>query len=217
MEKKLKKGIFIVFDGPDGCGKSTQSKKVRDELISGGFEAVHTAEPGDTALGKKLRDTLLSDREITTCNIAELYLFEADRAQHVEEVIKPALSEGKIVICDRFNTSTFAYQGYGLGTDLGHIKTIDDIATGGLRPDLVVILDINVNTGLVRAGKVGPADKIEKRSSRFHERVRNGFLEIASKSPDQIKVVQVQDDIEDTYALVKEHVDREIKKYLKSC
>ncbi|MDD5634279.1 MAG: dTMP kinase [Candidatus Omnitrophica bacterium] len=207
MAEDMKKGIFIVFDGPDGSGKSTQSELTYDDLISKGNKVVYTSEPGDTALGKMARDILLAS-PVAVGKITELFLFEADRAQHIEEVIKPALLAGKIVICDRFNTATFAYQGYGLGMDLDVIKKVDDIATGGLVPDLTIILDVDVNLGLKRAGKVGPADKMEKRSKEFHERVRKGYLEIARQSPDRIKVVSVRSNVKETHAVVKDIVDK---------
>ena len=129
MEEGLKKGIFITFEGPEGSGKSTQSSRLQQDLIADGHETVHTAEPGGTDLGKRIRSILLEKDDIRLNDTAELFLFEADRAQHVEEFILPAINDGKIVICDRFNTATFAYQGYGLGMDMGNIAAACALAT----------------------------------------------------------------------------------------
>jgi len=132
MAEKLKKGLFITFEGPEGSGKSTHSKRVHEELLSSGLDVVHTAEPGGTPLGSKIRDIPLEKEDIRLGELSELFLFEADRAQHLEETIGPALKEGKIVLCDRFNTATFAYQGYGLGMDMTMIEWIDSKATKGV-------------------------------------------------------------------------------------
>ena len=210
-----KVGLFIAFEGSEGCGKSTQSHRVYLELQKEGYDVAYTKEPGDTALGQRIRDILLTkDNEIKRLNeIAELLLFEADRAQHVEQVIKPALMLKKIVICDRYNAATFAYQGYGLGIDLDLIKRIDDAATGGLSPDLTVIMDVDVKTGLERAGHTGFMDRMEKRELEFHQKVRKGYLDLAERSPENIKVIEVKNGIEETYKEVKEKVYDIVAKY----
>ena len=181
MAKKIRKGLFITFEGPEGSGKSTHSRRLFNDLVSDGYDAVHTIEPGGTALGNWVRKLLLEKDSIRLKGKAELFLFEADRAQHVEEIIDPLLIEGKIVLCDRFNASTFAYQGYGLGMDMDLIKKIDDAATGGLCPDLTILLDIDIKTGLERAQTGGSADRMEKRPVRFHEKVRQGYLALAGE------------------------------------
>jgi len=206
MAEKIKKGLFITFEGPEGSGKSTHSGRLYDELVSGGYDAWHTIEPGGTALGEGIRGLILEKDSIRLKEKAELFLFEADRAQHVEEVINPLLAAGKIVLCDRFNASTYAYQGYGLGIDMDLIKKIDEAATGGLCPDLTVLLDVDTGTGLARAGAGGPADRMEKRPVEFHEKVRRGYLELAEMFPERIKVIKTDEDIERTYDLVKEAV-----------
>ena len=193
MAKELTKGIFITLEGPEGSGKSTQSASLCDDLINDGYDVVHTAQPGGTDLGAKIRDILLQKDNIRLGEKAELFLFEADRAQHVEEEIRPALEDRKIVICDRFNTATFAYQGYGLGMDMGLIETVDNAATGGLVPDLTLLMDLDIKTGLKRAGRTGAADRMEKRGNAFHEKVRQGYLDIAAKNPERIKVISVRD------------------------
>ncbi len=213
MPKNLRRALFITLEGPEGSGKSTQSRRLVDDLLSDGYDVLHTAEPGGTALGRRIRDMLLQKDDIRLDEQAELFLFEADRAQHVEEVIIPALETGKVVICDRFNTATFAYQGYGLGMDLGLIEKVDRVATGGLCPNLTILLDVDVETGLARAAAEHPADRMEKRSRDFHEKVRRGYLALAERSPDRIKVVKVGDDPDGTYGLVKEQVYGLIERY----
>ena len=206
MAEILKKGIFITFEGPEGSGKSTHSRRLVKDLQSDGYDAVRTQEPGSTPLGRKIRDILLEKENISLNKHAELFLFEADRAQHVEEVIRPALREKKIVICDRFNTATFAYQGYGLGTAADLIEKVDAASTGGLRPDLTLLLDLDVKTGLSRAGAAHAADRMEKRSPEFHEKVRQGYLDFAEKHPETVKILNVRDDIDRTYDLIKSEV-----------
>ncbi|MBU0683925.1 MAG: dTMP kinase [Candidatus Omnitrophota bacterium] len=202
----MKKGFFITFDGPEGSGKSTHSVRLKDDLTLDGYDVIYTREPGGTLLGQKIRDVLLKNEDIKPGKQAELLLFEADRAQHVEEIIKPALDKGKTVICDRFNTATFAYQGYGAGMDINMIRSIDDFVTNGIFPDITLILDIEVNMGLSRAGKRCSADKMEKRPYEFHERVRQGYLDIAKKFPKKVKVIQVKNDIDETYKFIKNEV-----------
>lgn len=212
MAKKLKRGLFITLEGPEGSGKSTHSKRLLEDLKKSGYGVIRTSEPGDTGLGKKIREILLEKDTIRLDRYAELFLFEADRAQHVEEVIKPALEAGKIVICDRFNTATFAYQGYGLGLDMGLIEKIDAAATGGLKPDLTLLLDVDILTGLMRAGKVRSADRMEKRGAAFHGRVRRGYLELAKASRGKIKIINVKS-VDATYALIRKMVYGLIERY----
>lgn len=213
MAKKLERGIFITFEGPEGSGKSTHSYRLHKDLLGEGYSVVHTAEPGGTPLGHKIRELLLEKDNIRLGRQAELFLFEADRAQHMEEVIAPALKAGTILICDRFNTATFAYQGYGLGMDMEAIERVDDLATGGICPDLTILLDVDARTGLARAGAEHPADRMEKRDRQFHEKVRRGYLALAEKFSDRIRVVEVKENADETYNLVKEEVDGIIARY----
>ncbi|MFH1837802.1 MAG: dTMP kinase [Candidatus Omnitrophota bacterium] len=216
MAEEMKKGIFITFEGPEGSGKSTQSRLLFKELKEEGYDAIHTAEPGGTELGEYIRSMILEKDSVSLSRKAELFLFEADRAQHVEEIISPALDAGKIVICDRFNTATFAYQGYGLGLDKKIIKVLDDIATGGVTPDLTIIMDIDIETGLERAEKVGHTDRMEKRDLEFHERVRQGYQSLAKEDPERIKVITVKEDIGRTYVVVKDVVNSVIERYTRA-
>ncbi len=213
MAQKIERGLFITFEGPEGSGKSTHSKLISEDLLKDGFDALRTFEPGDTPLGQKIRNILLEKEDINLGNIAELFLFEADRAQHIEDVVAPAIKDGKIVICDRFNTATYAYQGYGL--DLGEelIKPLDDIATGKITPDLVVLLDTDVLDGLKRASGVNGSDRLEKRGKEFHDRVRTGYLKMAEKNRKVFKVIKLEETIEDTYARVKKVIYDFIERY----
>lgn len=206
MAQKLAKGIFITFEGCEGSGKSTHSERLCGDLLADGHDAVHTSEPGGTSLGIALRGILLQKENLELAKTAELLLFEADRAQHVDEIIRPNLELGKIVICDRFNTATFAYQGYGLGADMKLIKSVDDAATGGICPDLTILLDVDIETGLTRIQKERSPDKMEKRAKEFHEKVRRGYLDLAKKSNGKIKVIESGNDIDKIYSLVKKEV-----------
>jgi len=206
MAENLKKGLFITFEGPEGCGKSTHSSRINKDLVASGYQTVHTAEPGGTPLGARIRQVLLEEESIGFNPYAELFLFEADRAQHIGDVIKPALDERKIVICDRFSTATFAYQGYGLGMDLDTVKEVDMLARAGIEPDLTIILDIDVKSGLERANKDRSADKMERRSIEFHEKVRQGYLSMAEQDPERIRVISSEGDIDAVYKRVREEV-----------
>lgn len=213
MEKILKKGLFITFDGPDGCGKSTQSRLMAEELDREGYGVVYTSEPGGTGLGERIREVLLHKEDINLTEKAELLLFEADRAQHVEEIIRPAIEKKRIVICDRFSSATFAYQGYGLGMDMDLIKSVDEVSRGGVEPDITIILDLEAETGLERAAKEGTPDRMEVRGEDFHKRVRKGFLELAGQNPDVMKVISVRDTIQETFRFVKKEVYEVIERY----
>jgi len=213
MAKDLTHGLFITFEGPEGSGKSTHSARLYKELLADGYDVAHTAEPGGTELGAGIRDLLLKKDSIRLDDLAELFLFEADRAQHVNETIKPSLEGKKIVLCDRFNTATFAYQGYGLGMSMELIKNLDAVATDGLVPDLTFLMDIDVDTGLRRAKARGTQDRMEKRSRQFHENVRRGYLAIAEENPGRIRTINTSGDIEDVYRVVKREIYDLIERY----
>ena len=201
----MAKGLFITFEGGDGCGKTTQIKLIDEYLRNKGYKTLLTREPGSKGLGVKLREILLNyDGEVSpTC---ESFLFLADRAQHVDCIIKPALEEGTIVLCDRHTDSTVAYQGYGRGLDLEQIYKLNNIATSGLKPDLTVVLDVDVETSQARVGK--EKDRMESAGIEFFERVRKGFLEIAKQEPSRVKVIDSTQSIEDIHKQVVELIQK---------
>jgi dTMP kinase len=212
--KSLKRGIFITFEGIEGCGKSTQSKLLYDHLCRRSYNCVYTREPGGTKAGESIRQVLLHSKGVNISDVTELFLFEAARAQIVEETIKPNLENKRIVICDRFSDATRSYQGYGGKVPMAKIECLDKIATGNLQPDLTVLLDIDVKTGLARARKKG-VDRMEAKDVPYHNRVRAGYLKLAKKFPDRIKVLKVQDSIDSTQAQVRREVEIVIQKYKK--
>jgi dTMP kinase len=181
-------GRFIVLEGPDGAGKSEQALRLAERLRSLGRPVTFTREPGGTPLGEQVRAIVLDPAETRRGPIADVLLFAAARSQHVSDVIRPALARGDIVVCDRYAASTLAYQGYGSGVDLGLLSTITAFATGGLQPDLVVLVDVPVEVGLARrdAGRADEMTRFEdsdRHDLAFHQRVREGYLAMATADP----------------------------------
>jgi dTMP kinase len=181
-------GIFVTFEGIEGCGKSTQAKMLYEYLVEEGYDVVATREPGATAVGRVIRETLLSTDLPPMDARTELLLFAACRAQHVAEFIRPALAEGKIIICDRYVDSTIAYQSYGRGLPLLETRQISDWASSGLLPDLTFLLDITVEQSLERLN-AGSLDRIEQADREFHGRVRDGFHELAAFYPERFRII----------------------------
>lgn len=189
-----KKGLFITFEGADGCGKTTQIKLLKDYLESKGYEVVTTREPGGKGLGETIREILLNyDGEVS--NRCESFLFLADRAQNIDIIVNPAVNQGKIVLCDRHTDSSVAYQGYGRGLDIEEIKTLNNLATGGRKPDLTLVFDVDIQTSMARVGS--EKDRMESAGQEFFNRVRNGYLELAKQEPDRIKVIDSTKSIEE--------------------
>jgi len=180
------RGRLIAFEGVEGAGKSTQIATVASTLRDRGDDVVLTREPGGTKLGTELRRIVMEAKGTPPTPLAELLLYIADRAQHIEQVIRPALQRGSIVLTDRFSASTIAYQGYARGLDLELVRHLDALARAGVQPDLTVLLDCPVAIGLPRARG---NDRFHREESRFHERVRAGFLELARQAPDFYCVV----------------------------
>ncbi len=189
--------MFITFEGVEGSGKSTQAELLKVFLLKQGHEVALTREPGWGALGRLIRKMLLEEKDLDLDPLAELYLFCADRTQHVRDFIKPMLKEGYIVICDRFTDSTIAYQGYGRRIDLELVERVSKTAALSLKPDLTILLNLPVRVGLSRLEKRSGKTKIDEEPVEFHERVRSGYISIAQKEPKRIKVVNATRDIDE--------------------
>ena len=199
----MKKGRLISFEGPDGAGKSTQIKR----LEARGFPYICSREPGGTPIGEKLRELILDKRYSEMSRRTEALLYAAARAQHVDEVIRPALEEGKIVICDRFTDSSIAYQGYGrtLGEDV--IRALNAFATEGLQPDLTVLLLLDPEEGRRRAEKREALDRLESEAAAFRAEVNRGYLRIAEEEPERVIYIDAGEDIEDIAAQIRKRME----------
>ncbi len=187
---RLSRGVFITLEGGDGSGKSTLAQALAQLLRDSGYPVLMTEEPGGTALGHRVREFLERQAPGAQAPLepaAELFLFEAARAQHVSEVIRPALQRGEVVLCDRFADSTLAYQGYGRGLDLEQVRACNLLATDGRQPDLTLLLDMPPAEGLARAGRA--KDAIGREPLAFHRRVREGYLALARGEPERIVVL----------------------------
>jgi len=198
------KGAFITFEGSECCGKSTQSKALYRYLVEKGFKVLFLREPGGTSISEMIRKILLDPKNRSMSSGAELLLYMASRAQTVEEIIKPALAKGYIVLCDRFLDSTVVYQGYGLGMDVSFIRSLGAFATGGIAPDLTLLLDLPLKEALDGIGL--KKDRIEQRNFAYHRRVKNGYLSVARAEPGRVKVVKVEAKKSDTQAAIRKHV-----------
>lgn len=195
-------GFFITFEGIEGCGKSTQVRLLSEALKGQDVACVVTREPGGTSIGSKIREILLNPDHKGMAPEAELLLYAADRAQHIREVIKPAVDTGKVVICDRFTDATIAYQGFGRGLDMSLIHELNRIASLGITPDLTLLLDCPVETGIGRALERNSKNshakdgRFEEEALSFHQRVRDGYLNISRSEPDRVKVIDASKDVE---------------------
>lgn len=204
----MKKGIFITFEGIDGCGKTTQINLLNEFLSKKGYQTFLTLEPGAGKIGKSLRNILLNYEGFVADN-CELFLYLADRSQHVEETIKPNVEEGKIVLCDRYTDSTIAYQGYGRKGDVEKLTYLNDIATNKFYPDLTFVFDIDIETSQQRIGK--NKDRLEKESFEFHKRVKEGYKTLAKQNPKRIKVIQANQSIEQIHKIVIDELSKTFK------
>ena len=213
-------GAFITFEGIEGSGKSTQISRLLQYLMNSGRPATLTREPGGTPIGDQIRKILLDPANKLLDPTAELLLYAASRAQHLCEVIHPALYAGKVVLCDRFSDATLAYQGYGRGLSIATIRELDRIVTAGLRPRLTILLDIDAVTGVGRArgrnanqGLQGEA-RFENEELAFHNRVRDGYLDLAKQEPVRIRIIdaaRTPDEIqEEIRKIVDEVLDKTI-------
>jgi dTMP kinase len=199
------RGIFITLEGIEGSGKTTQVERLRELLLENGHEVLVTREPGGSPIGEKIRDILLDTSHKEMAPLTELLLYEASRCQHVYEVIRPALEAGKVVICDRFYDASTAYQGHARGIGIEKVKNLNLVATDGQKADLTIVLDLPVTDGLRRLGQ--NLDRIEGETVGFHERVRQGYLELAGSEPARVKVIDATGSVEDTFEKVKTIVE----------
>jgi len=203
------KGALITFEGIDACGKSTQASLLVRALEARGVPVVHTREPGGTELGREIRRLVLYSQRAEIPAVAEALLMAADRADHVERVVLPALRRGQVVVSERFADSTEAYQGYGGQVPLEVIRCLNAIATRGLEPTVTFLLDLDPEEAVRRRG--GPADRLEARDRTYHQRVRQGYLEIQRRSPQRVVLVDASAPAEEVHrAIVRELERREI-------
>jgi dTMP kinase len=207
---------FVTFEGGDGTGKSTQIRALENYLVQRGYCCVVTREPGGTALGKLIRKVLLEVGGHEIASSTELFMYLADRAQHVNEVILPAIKAGKIVLCDRFTDSTMAYQGFGRGIELRLLRQVNDLADQGVRPDLTFLFDCPARVGLARTARrqnetgSRQEDRFEREKIEFHDKVRNGFLEMARVEPQRFRIVDTTRPIEEVTLAMKKIIDQEL-------
>ncbi len=202
----MERGKLITLEGVEGCGKSTQMKLLRAALEAEGKKVLTTAEPGGSLLGKELRRILKDSAGTKISPKAELYLFLADRAQHVEEVIRPALEKGLVVICDRFTDSTLAYQGYGRKLDLDLLKKLNKLATSGIEPDLTIVLDCEPGLGFERHRKKGDGSescRFHQESLEFHDRIREGYKDLAAQEPERLSLIDASGNMEEVHESVR--------------
>ncbi len=199
--------MFITLEGPEGSGKTSQLPALAEFLRGKGCDVLVTREPGGTSVGDQIREVLMNMKNVSIVPQTEILLFQAARAQHVAEILRPALDNGKIVICDRFGDSTLAYQGYGHQTDIRTLQGLIHFATGGLTPDLTLLLDIPVDQGFERKIKNDSEwNRLDAYTKAFHERVRQGYLELARDEPGRWKIIDASQD--------KDQVQAEMRKFV---
>lgn len=210
----MKKGFLVTFEGGEGCGKSCQVKKLIEYLKSQNLQFVYLREPGGTLLGDAIRKILL-ESNFNISAVSELFLLSAGRHANVEEIIKPALQDGKIVIMDRFYDSSYAYQGYAGNLDIQSIEEITKIAVNGIYPNLTFLLDLSYEEGMKRKkldAKLSNLDRIESKGKDYHDKVRNGYLEIAKKNPDRFVVIDASKKEEEIAKFIRDTFDERYKK-----
>ena len=199
--------MFITLEGPEGSGKTSQIPALAEFLEEEGYDVLVTREPGGTPVGDQIREVLMNLKNVSIVPRTEILLFLAARAQHVDSIIRPALEAGKIVLCDRFGDSTLAYQGYGHKTDLNTLRSLLNFSTGGLRPDLTLLLDIPVNKGIERKQKNSSEwNRLDAYALAFHERVRQGYLILAKEEPERWAVIDATQDKENVQKAMRQAV-----------
>jgi dTMP kinase len=198
--RQMERGKLITFEGIDGCGKTTQLRLLEKYLAERGIGYLSTREPGGTALGKIIRSALLAGEKIEP--LAELLLYCADRAQHVRQIILPALAAGTFVLSDRFYDATTAYQGAARGFDQALVNRLNELAAAGLKPDLTLLFDLDTETALKRKSESVQPDRLESEPRKFHRRVRAAYLDLATRESDRIRIIPAAGTIEETYQLM---------------
>lgn len=210
------KGLFITFEGIEGCGKTSQVKLLNDYLIAQGHEVIMTREPGGTPISEAIRKILLSNDSVNMHHHTEVLLYLASRAQHVSEVMRPALEKGRIVICDRFADSTFVYQCFVRGINKEIVETMNNFAVGDIQPRITFVLDVEPEEGLRRAmlrnqkHSLGQ-DRIESESLDFHKKVREGYLKLAQEYPERVFLIKTDKEKEAVHEEIKKVVDKFIR------
>lgn len=207
------KGLFITFEGIEGSGKSTQLIRLASHLSQQGYPVIRTREPGGTPFGEQIRKVLLSINTHPIYPQTELFLYLASRVQHLEDIILPSLKAGKIVLCDRFSDATLAYQGYGRRRKLTFIKKAVTDAAQGLRPDLTLLLDLDVESGLSRIEGRGWVNRLDRESLKFHHRVRDGYLKLARAEPRRIRIVDASENINAVASAIQRATLKVLKGY----
>jgi dTMP kinase len=206
----MKKGLFITLEGIEGAGKSTVVDFIEDFLTKEGHDVIKTREPGGTVIGEQIREILLKNENSTLTYDTELLLVFSARAQHIQEVILPTLSSGKIILCDRFTDASYAYQGGGRGIDESRINLLEKWVQGDLRPNLTLLFDLDVSIGMQRTKKRSGTDRFEREEINFFEKVRNTYLERAKKEPQRFRIINAASSLEN----VKEQIVTILKDFL---
>lgn len=201
----MRKGLFITFEGPDGSGKTTQIQRLQEYLEKKGYQAVLSREPGGTAIGEKIRSVILDKDNVEMDSITEALLYAASRAQHVKQIIRPALEQGKTVICDRFMDSSIAYQGYG--RKLGDcVRVMNEIAVNECTPNITFFMDLNPQIGKNRI-QVDQQDRLELEKIEYHNEVYRGYLALAKENPDRIRIINASRGIEEIHEDICRHIN----------
>lgn len=198
--------MLITFEGIEGCGKTTQIELLYDYLEKRGHKVIKTREPGGTPFGESLRNAFLHAK-VKVYPLSELLVFMAMRAQHIDELILPALKEGAIVLCDRFTDASYAYQGYGRGIDLSVIETLNKLVTKEIKPDLTILLDCPVEKGLTRKAESALMDRFEKEELSFHRKINNAYEKLAEENPERFFVIDGTLDIETIHQTIRKKVE----------
>ena len=202
------KGLFITIEGTDGAGKTTQINMLMEYLKNKGREVIFTREPGGTAIGEKIRNIILDNSNSEMEDITEAFLYSSSRAQHTKELIKPAIEKGVVVVCDRYTDSSIAYQGFGRNLGFETVKAINDVATGGLQPDITIYLDLPPEKGIERKKQEKVLDRLENEKLEFHKRVYAGYEYICKMYPERVKRISADAPIEEIQEKIRREIDK---------